>query len=106
MSFVAKGGRVVTDDMLDKWADDADNGEFGGRPGAVYSGPVVPVAQADAVSRTFSLSADMSAMLDAVAKRVACPLMTSCGTRWCVSSRQCELFGVLVFRHADLFKPK
>lgn len=66
MSFVAKGGRVVTDDMLDKWADDADNGEFGGRPGAVYSGPVVPVAQADAVSRTFSLSADM---LDAVAKR-------------------------------------
>ena len=45
MSFVAKGGRVVTDDMLDKWADDADNGEFGGRPGAVYSGPVVPVAQ-------------------------------------------------------------
>ena len=64
MSFVAKGGRVVTDDMLDKWAD-----EFGGRPGAVYSGPVVPVAQADAVSRTFSLSADMSAMLDAVAKR-------------------------------------
>ena len=30
MSFVAKGGRVVTDDMLDKWADDADNGEFGG----------------------------------------------------------------------------
>ena len=69
MSFVAKGGRVVTDDMLDKWADDADNGEFGGRPGAVYSGPVVPVAQADAVSRTFSLSADMSAMLDAVAKR-------------------------------------
>lgn len=43
MSFVAKGGRVVTDDMLDKWADDADNGEFGGRPGAVYSGPVVPV---------------------------------------------------------------
>ena len=64
MSFVAKGGRVVTDDMLDKWADDADNGEFGGRPGAV-----VPVAQADAVSRTFSLSADMSAMLDAVAKR-------------------------------------
>ena len=28
MSFVAKGGRVVTDDMLDKWADDADNGEF------------------------------------------------------------------------------
>ena len=25
MSFVAKGGRVVTDDMLDKWADDADN---------------------------------------------------------------------------------
>jgi hypothetical protein len=66
MSFVAKGGRVVTDDMLDKWADDADNGEFGGRPGAVYSGPV---AQADAVSRTFSLSADMSAMLDAVAKR-------------------------------------
>ena len=69
MSFVAKGGRVVTDDMLDKWADDADNGEFGGRPGAVDSGPVVPVAQADAVSRTFSLSADMSAMLDAVAKR-------------------------------------
>ena len=94
MSFVAKGGRVVTDDMLDKWADDADNGEFGGRPGAVYSGPVVPVAQADAVSRTFSLNV------------VACPLMTSCGTRWCVSSRQCELFGVLVFRHADLFKPK
>ena len=69
MSFVAKGGRVVTDDMLDKWADDADNGEFGGSPGAVYSGPVVPVAQADAVSRTFALSADMSAMLDAVAKR-------------------------------------
>ena len=50
MSFVAKGGRVVTDDMLDKWADDADNGEFGGRPGAVYSGPVVPVAQADVES--------------------------------------------------------
>ena len=42
MSFVAKGGRVVTDDMLDEWADDADNGEFGGRPGAVYSGSVVP----------------------------------------------------------------
>lgn len=35
----------------------------------MYSGPVVPVAQADAVDRTFSLSADMSAMLDAVAKR-------------------------------------
>ena len=104
MSFVAKGGRVVTDDMLDKWADDADNGEFGGRPGAVYSGPVVPVAQADAVSRTFSLSADMSAMLDAVAKRRGVSADDS--TRWCVSSRQCELFGVLVFRHADLFKPK
>ena len=50
MSFVAKGGRVVTDDMLDKWADDADNGEFGGRPGAVYSGPVVPVAKRRGVS--------------------------------------------------------
>lgn len=33
MSFVAKGGRVVTDDMLDKWADDADNGEFGRKAG-------------------------------------------------------------------------
>ena len=26
--------------------------------------------------------------------------------RWCVSSRQCEPFGVLVFRHADFVKPQ
>lgn len=60
---------MVTDEMLDEWAVDADRGEFGGRPGEVYSGSVVPIGQADAVNRTFSLSADMSAMLDAVAKR-------------------------------------
>ena len=69
MSFVAKGGRVVTDDMLDEWAEAAEVGDFGGSAGPVYSGPVAPVSQADAVSRTFSFSADMSAMLDAVAKR-------------------------------------
>lgn len=69
MVFTAKGARVVTDDMLDEWADDAERGEFGGTAGPVYSGPVFDVSPADPVNRTFALSADMSAMLDAVAKR-------------------------------------
>ncbi|MBW3090080.1 hypothetical protein [Bifidobacterium miconisargentati] len=47
MTFIAKNGRVVTDDMLDRWAEDADNGEFGGVPGSVHPGPVVPVSQRD-----------------------------------------------------------
>ncbi|WP_034528363.1 CopG family transcriptional regulator [Bifidobacterium stellenboschense] len=40
-----------------------------GAPDPVFSDQVFDVAPADPVSRTFSMSADVSAILDAVAKR-------------------------------------
>ena len=39
MSYVAKGGTVVTDEMLDQWCAEAERGEYGlGGEGVVYNG--------------------------------------------------------------------
>ncbi|NEG54826.1 hypothetical protein [Bifidobacterium platyrrhinorum] len=74
MDYAIKDGHVVTDAMLDEWAEAADNGDYGGTPGHVFSGPVFDVSPADPVSRTFSLSVDMSAMLDSAAKQRGVPV--------------------------------
>ena len=45
MSVVAKGGRIVTEDMEDRWANDIEHGELGGTAGPVFFGPVFDVEQ-------------------------------------------------------------
>ncbi|PJM72924.1 hypothetical protein CS006_06600 [Bifidobacterium primatium] len=69
MSVVAKGGRIVTEDMEDRWADEIEHGELGGSAGPVFSGPVFDVDPVSPVLRTVSMSSDMSAMLDSMAKK-------------------------------------
>ncbi|PJM74764.1 CopG family transcriptional regulator [Bifidobacterium simiarum] len=69
MSVIAKGGRIVTEDMEDRWADEIERGELGGIAGPVFPGPVFDVEPVSPVSRTVSLSPDMSAMLDTLAKK-------------------------------------
>lgn len=39
MDYVAKGGTIVTDELLDQWSDEAERGEYGiGGDGVVYNG--------------------------------------------------------------------
>ncbi|WP_158275762.1 hypothetical protein [Bifidobacterium catulorum] len=45
MSIVAKGGKIVTEDMEDRWADEIEHGELGGTAGPVLFGPVFDVGQ-------------------------------------------------------------
>lgn len=41
MDNIAKGGTVVTEEMLDRWTEEAERGEYGfGGEGVVYTGGI------------------------------------------------------------------
>ena len=67
MAIVSEGGHVVTDAMLDKWADDAERGRYHGARGDIVVGRP-PLSDEELVTLTFKIQPAVLARVDAAAR--------------------------------------
>lgn len=63
MAFIAEGGAEVTDDMLERWADDAEQGKYQGRPGMIFVGRP-PLTDEELASVTFKVQPSVLKLVD------------------------------------------
>lgn len=68
MDIRAEGGHVVTNEMLDRWADDAERGHYHGTRGDIVVGRP-PLSDEELVTITFKMQPSVAKRMDESARR-------------------------------------
>ena len=71
MSVVAKDGSIVTEEMMDKWACDAEQGIYPGTPGPTFIGrPPIDGIVTESIRPDISVNSDLWELIISKARRL------------------------------------